>query len=163
MEPIPSHVAHTCNSTKGIVPGNGTIVPVRITSSNLGDIELNDMTAMFSTANPTLIGATASAQTYPLGIIYPTTFHLSTLPPDSSRTVTLFMRSTLDCKVLQALSVSKMYNNIVGIRVTQPNTVVLQITGLPLGPACTQQVLGVVAPPPTTGYGPLQSYLNITK
>jgi hypothetical protein len=155
--------SYLCNSSKGIVPGNGTIVPVRITFSNLGDVELNDLTATFSTASPTLIGATASAQTYPLGIIYPTTFHLETLPADSSQTVTLFMRSTLNCKVLQALSVSTMYNNIVGVQQQRDSTVVLQITGLPLGPACTQQVLGVVAPPPGN-YGALQSYLsNITK
>jgi hypothetical protein len=71
--------SYLCNSSRGIVPANGTIVPVRITFSNLGDVELNDLTANFSTASPTLIGATASTQTYPLGIIYPTTFHLATL------------------------------------------------------------------------------------
>jgi hypothetical protein len=61
------------------------------------------------------------------------------------------------------LSVSTTYNNIVGVRVSQHNDVVLQVTGPPLGPACTQQVLGVVTSPPRS-YGALQSYLsNITK
>ena len=128
----------TSNSSKGIIPGDGSIVPIKLTFANAGDASTNDMVAVFSTAVPTLVGATIAAVTYPLGILYPTTFDVGTLAPNSTRTVTLFVRSQLNCDALEPLNVVSTFNDVIGLRRTQDNTVVLQITG-----HCAQQVLGV--------------------
>jgi hypothetical protein len=84
------------------------------------------------------VGATIAATTYPVGILYPTTFNLGTLAPNSSRTVTLFVRSQLNCDTLEPLNVLSSFNNVIGLRQTQDNTVVFQVNG-----HCAQQVLGV--------------------
>jgi len=53
------HLAYTSgttsNSSKGIIPGDGSIVPVKLTFANAGDASTNDMVAVFSTAVPTLM------------------------------------------------------------------------------------------------------------
>lgn len=131
-------ISYQCNTTKGIVPGNGDIVPVRVTFSNFGDAVITNLVGAISTATPTLVGSAVSAETYPLGIVSPTTFNLGILPPYSSQTVTLLVRSVQNCDTLQPLHVLSTYNDVIGLRQTQDNTVVLQITG-----RCQQQVLGV--------------------
>jgi hypothetical protein len=141
-EVLDVHLAYTngttSNSSKGIIPGDGTIVPIKLTFANFGDAPINDMVAVFSTAVPTLVGATIAAVTYPVGILIPTTFYVGTLAPNSTRTVTLFARSQLNCDTMEPLNVVSTYNNIIGLRQTQDNNVVLQVTG-----HCAQQVLGV--------------------
>jgi hypothetical protein len=131
-------ITYQCNITKGIVPGNGDIVPVRVTFSNFGDAVITDLVGTISTATQTLVGSAVSAQTYPLGIVSPTTFNIGVLPPYSSQSVTLLVRSVLNCDTLQPLNVASTYNDVIGLRQTQQNDVVLQITG-----DCRQQVLGV--------------------
>jgi hypothetical protein len=130
--------SYQCNITKGIVPGNGDIVPVRVTFSNFGDALITDLVGSISTGTTTLVGPAVSAQTYPIGIVSPTTFNLGILPPYSSQTVTLLVRSVLNCDTLEPLNVASTYNDVIGERQTQQNNVVLQITG-----QCQQQVLGV--------------------
>ncbi|MGB8936426.1 MAG: hypothetical protein WCC17_15125, partial [Candidatus Nitrosopolaris sp.] len=66
------------------------------------------------------------------------TFNIGVLPPYSSQTVTLLVRSVLNCDTLQPLNVLSTFNNVIGLRQTQDNPVVLQVTG-----HCQQQVLGV--------------------
>jgi hypothetical protein len=131
-------LSYQCNITKGIVPGNGEIVPVRVTFSNFGDAVITDLVGNISTGTTTLVGPAVSAQTYPIGIVSPTTFNLGILPPYSSQTVTLLVRSVLNCDTLEPLNVASTYNDVIGERQTQQNNVVLQITG-----QCQQQVLGV--------------------
>jgi hypothetical protein len=133
-----SCISYQCNITKGIVPGNGNIVPVKVTLSNSGDAVITDLVALVSTGVNTLVGSAVSSTTFPLGIVSPTTFNLGTLPPYSSQTVTLLVRSVQNCDTLQALNVLSTYNDVIGLRQTQENPVVLQITG-----HCQQQVLGV--------------------
>jgi hypothetical protein len=130
--------SYQCNITKGIVPGNGEIVPVRVTFSNFGDALITDLVGNISTATQTLVGSAVSSQTYPIGIVSPTTFNIGVLTPYSSQTVTLLVRSVLNCDTLQPLNVASTYNNVIGVRQTQENNVVLQITG-----HCQQQVLAV--------------------
>src|SRR5215469_3870748 len=130
--------SYQCNITKGIVPGNGGIVPVRVTFSNFGDAIITDLVGTISTGTTTLVGPAVSAQTYPIGIVSPTTYNIGVLPPYSSQTVTLLVRSVLNCDTLEPLNVASTYNNVIGERQTQENNVVLQITG-----QCQQQVLGV--------------------
>ena len=144
--------SYQCNITMGIVPGNGEIVPVRVTFSNFGDAVITDLVGNISTATATLVGPAVSAQTYPIGIVSPTTFNIGVLPPYSSQTVTLLVRSVLNCDTLEPLNVASTYNNVIGVRQTQENNVVLQITG-----HCQQQVLGVQpgSGEPYTGQGPL--------
>jgi hypothetical protein len=141
-----------CNITKGIVPGNGGIVPVRVTFSNFGDAIITDLVGNISTGTTTLVGPAVSAQTYPIGIVSPTTYNIGVLPPYSSQTVTLLVRSVLNCDTLEPLNVASTYNNVIGERQTQENNVVLQITG-----HCQQQVLGVQpgSGEPYYGQGPL--------
>ena len=105
-----------------------------------------------STGTTTLVGPAVSAQTYPIGIVSPTTFNIGVLPPYSSQTVTLLVRSVLNCDSLKPLNVASTYNNVIGVRQTQDNNVVLQITG-----HCQQQVLGVEpgSGEPYIGQGPL--------
>ena len=133
-----SCISYQCNITKAIVPGNGDIVPVKITFTNLGDAVITDLVGVVSTGVNTLVGSAVSATTFPLGIVSPTTFNLGILTPYSSQTVTLLVRSVLNCDTLQPLNVASTYNNVIGLRQTQDNPVVLQITG-----HCQQQVLGV--------------------
>jgi hypothetical protein len=134
-EVLDVHLAYTngttSNSSKGIIPGDGTIVPIKLTFANFGDAPINDMVAVFSTAVPTLVGATIAAVTYPVGILIPTTFYVGTLAPNSTRTVTLFARSQLNCDTMEPLNVVSTYNSIIGLRQTQDNNVVLQVTGDP--------------------------------
>jgi hypothetical protein len=98
-EVLDVHLAYTnganSNITKGIIPGNGDIVPVKVTSTNFGDAPMTDLVAVYSTALPSLIGAASEAITFPLGIVSPTTFNLGTLAPYSSQTVILLVRSQL--------------------------------------------------------------------
>ena len=141
-EVLDVHLAYnsgtTSNSAKGIVPGDGTIVPVRITFANLGDAPIYNMVAKLSTDVETLVGSAVSARTFPLGILNPTTFYVGTLLPYSSNTETLFMRSAQNCDALKPLNVLSTFNNVIGVTQKQDNTVVLQITG-----SCQSQVLGV--------------------
>jgi hypothetical protein len=131
-------ISYQCNITKGIVPGDGEIVPVRVTFSNFGDAVITDLVGNISTSTQTLVGSAVSAVTYPLGIVSPTTFNIGVLPPYSSQTITLLVRSVLNCDTLKPLNVVSTYNDVVGLRQTQDNTVVLQVTG-----HCQQQVLAV--------------------
>jgi hypothetical protein len=131
-------VGTTSNSSKGIVPGNGNIVPVNLDFANVGDAAVNNMVAKLSTDVETLVGEAVSARTFPLGILTPTTFYVGTLVPYSSKTETLFMRSEQNCDTLKPLTVLSTFNNVNGLTQSQVDTIVLQITG-----HCKSQVLGV--------------------
>jgi hypothetical protein len=56
--------SYQCNITKGIVRGNGEIVPVRIIFSNFGDVVITDLVRNISTATPTVVGPAVSAETH---------------------------------------------------------------------------------------------------
>jgi len=141
-EVLDVHIAYTVgtisNSSKGIVPGNGTIVPVNLNFANLGDAPVDNMVARLSTDVETLVGEAVSARTFPLGILTPTKFYVGTVAPYSSKTETLFMRSEQNCDTLKPLTVLSTFNNVNGLTQTQTDTIVLQITG-----HCKSQVLGV--------------------
>jgi len=141
-EVLDVHIAYTVgttsNSSKGIVPGNGTIVPVNLNFANLGDAPVDNMVARLSTDVETLVGEAVSARTFPLGILTPTKFYVGTVAPYSSKTETLFMRSEQNCDTLKPLTVLSTFNNVNGLTETQTDTIVLQITG-----HCKSQVLGV--------------------
>ncbi|MGB6531547.1 MAG: hypothetical protein WBF33_25865 [Candidatus Nitrosopolaris sp.] len=111
---------------------------VKVTFSNFGDAVITDLVGTFSTATSTLVGSAVSVTTYPLGILSPTTFNIGILPPYSSQTITLLVRSVLNCDTLQSLNVVSTYNDVIGLRQTQDNTVALQVTG-----HCQQQALAV--------------------
>jgi len=68
-EVLDVHIAYsvgtTSNSSKGIVPGNGNIVPVNLNFANLGDAPVDNMVARLSTDVETLVGEAVSARTFP--------------------------------------------------------------------------------------------------
>ncbi|MGB6592764.1 MAG: hypothetical protein WBE68_14795 [Candidatus Nitrosopolaris sp.] len=47
---ITNCMSYQCNITKGIIPGNGHIMPVKVTFSNFGDAVITDLVGTFSTA-----------------------------------------------------------------------------------------------------------------
>jgi hypothetical protein len=142
QEDLNVHLAYafgaTGNSSKGIVPGDGTVVPVKITFTNFGDAPITNLVAVFSTDLVTFVAAATTAITFPTGIVSPTLFNLGILAPYSSQTVTLLVRSVLNCDTLEPVNVLSTFNDVIGLRQTQNNSVVLQITG-----NCQQQTLGV--------------------
>jgi hypothetical protein len=125
-----------------VIPGNGTVVPIKITLTNHGDAPLNGLVAQFITATPSFVGAAATSTTFPLAIEGASTYYLGTLAPaglpGSSRTITLPVMSAVQCNSNYGMQVNSGYINVVGVRQQQTNFVVLTTSGY-----CAQQALGV--------------------
>jgi hypothetical protein len=117
---------------------------VNITFSNIGDVSLHDLVAVLSTNVSSLVTAAAVMQTYPLGIQGPSTFHILSLGPRSSRTISVNVTTAIGCATVEPITVSSTYTNSIGLRVSQKNTVLLQIQ------ANTWQA-AISCPVPTTG------------
>jgi hypothetical protein len=123
------------SGSKPAIPPKGTkvttntlvISPVFLVFANRGDVPIHDMVAVLSTNVSSLVGTALSATTYPLGILGQTIFHLFTLAPYSSQSVTLMVRSAANCSALEPLTVSSSYTNAIGLTQTQTNTVTLQV------------------------------------
>ena len=101
--------------------------PVNITLSNYGDVALHNLVATLSTNVTSLVTAAATAQTYPLGIVGRSVFHLFTLPPYSHRTVTTNITTAIGCAAIEPIFVTSNFTNAIGQRITQNNNVTLQI------------------------------------
>jgi hypothetical protein len=104
------------------------IVPVNVVFSNLGDVGIHNLVATFAANFTTARGPAVTTTAYPLGIVNHAVHHLFSLPAGSNSTRTMYIRTALQyCSAIQPLSVSSTYTNAIGQRVTQANTVVLQI------------------------------------
>jgi hypothetical protein len=95
------------NTTRGPTAYTALVsTPVYVFFSNRGDVPIHNLVAVFSTNVSSLVGATVSETTYPLGIVGQTTFHFFTLAPYSTQAVELFIRSTVACSALAPLSIA---------------------------------------------------------
>jgi hypothetical protein len=130
-------------SSKAPPTGRLIINPVEVVLTNRGDVPIHDLVVTFSTNVTSLVGVALAATTYPLGIIGQTTYHIFTLPPYSSQTATLLIRSAVFCSALAPLSAVSTYTNAVGITQTQTNTVTLEVGS---GICPSQQLPGGVGP-----------------
>jgi hypothetical protein len=83
--------------------------------------------AVLSTNVSSLTTAAATAQVYPLGIQGTNIFHIFSIPAYSSRTITVGITTAIGCAAIEPVNVASTYTNAIGLRVTQTNTVTLQI------------------------------------
>jgi hypothetical protein len=103
------------------------VIPVAVVFSNLGDVGIHNLVATFAANFTSVRGPAVTTTAYPLGIVNHAVYHLFSVPAGSSFTRTLYIRTTLPCSAVQPLSVSSTYTDAIGQRVTQVNTVTLQI------------------------------------
>jgi hypothetical protein len=131
---VPHPILNSTSGTVTITPNPSSSkaqvrdnLPVNITFSNYGDVTLHNLVAKLSTTVNALTTAAATAQTYPLGIVGPSIFHLFTLPAYSHRTVTTNITTALGCAAIEPIMVASTYTNAIGQRVSFADTVTLQI------------------------------------
>ncbi len=129
------------------------VIPVNVVFSNLGDVGIHNLLATFATNYTSAWGPAVTTTAYLLGIINHAVYHLFSIPAGSSFTKTLYIRTALRCSAVQQLSVSSTYTDIIGQRVTQVNTVTLQIqrAGNITSGQCQKAAGGSPAGPPSAG------------
>jgi hypothetical protein len=132
------------------------VIPVSVVFSNLGDVGIHNLVATFAANFTSVRGPAVKTTAYPLGIVNHALYHLFSVPAGSSFTRTLYIRTTLPCSAIQPLSVSSTYTDAIGQRVTQVNTVTLQIqrAGNITSGQCQEAAAG--QPPGAGSYGASQ-------
>ncbi|MGC1930860.1 MAG: hypothetical protein WA667_17960 [Candidatus Nitrosopolaris sp.] len=121
------------NSTKGKY---GQAYLIELTFANHGDVPLYNLVAQLGTVLPvlsvaagTINGVGVVAPQLPMVIQGQSTFYVGTIGPGQYQTIKTYISSALYCNTNQALEVDSSYNNIIGVRVEQPQVLGISTTG----------------------------------
>ena len=152
-KPLASSSASSSSSSNGeatkSIPGQLIVNPITMLFTNEGDVTIHDLVATVSTNVSSLVGPSAVARTFPLGIQHTHVYHIFDIPAGSTAKETVWVRTAISCAAIEPLDVSYFYNNAIGQRIFQEQSLTLQIQQ----PANLTQACPLAAAGPAPGAG----------